>query len=173
MLAAARERFPDLWVPGRSDLCFATTNRQDALIAVARRSDAVVVIGSSNSSNTRALEKVAAAAGCPRVDRVDHAHEVPADLGGVVGVTAGASAPEELVQAVVARLAPRAGVEEVTGAAEDEYFPLPRELRELVRWASKALTSAGADAGTDPVATLLAEDRATAASDVLAALGDT
>ncbi|MEO6571856.1 MAG: 4-hydroxy-3-methylbut-2-enyl diphosphate reductase, partial [Ilumatobacteraceae bacterium] len=62
-----RERFPSVWMPGRSDLCFATTNRQSSLLAMADRCDAIVVIGSSNSSNTRALEQLAIQAGCPRV----------------------------------------------------------------------------------------------------------
>ena len=79
--------------------------------------------------------------------------EVPDDLFGVVGVTAGASAPEDLVAAIVDRLAPRDGVEEVRITSEDEYFPPPRELRELM--------------GEDAVRA----DRATAASDVLAKLG--
>src|SRR5438270_5296723 len=92
VLGAAQTRFPDLWVPGRSDLCFATTNRQSALKEIAARSDAVVVIGSANSSNTVALEKVAASAGPATVVRVNSADEVPEDLSGTVGVTAGASA---------------------------------------------------------------------------------
>ena len=121
----ARERFADLWMPNRSDLCFATTNRQAALKVIAGRSDAVVVIGSVNSSNTRALEKVALASGCPRVLRVNEADELPDDLSGTVGVTAGASAPDELVEAVVARLAPLSGVEEIHVTDEDEYFPPP------------------------------------------------
>src|SRR5687768_4690210 len=126
------ERFPELWMPGRSDLCFATTNRQTALQAIADKADAVIVIGSENSSNTRALEKTARAAGCERVYRVNDADEVPSDLHGVVGVTAGASAPEELIEAVLARLAPANGVESVEVTAEDEYFPPPRELRTLL-----------------------------------------
>ena len=93
----ARERYPDLWMPGRSDLCYATTNRQSAVKAVAPRCDAMVVLGSANSSNTVALAKVAAAAGCPRVLRVNAPSEVPDDLTGVVGVTAGASAPDWLI----------------------------------------------------------------------------
>jgi 4-hydroxy-3-methylbut-2-enyl diphosphate reductase len=132
VLAAAEQRFPELWVPGRSDLCFATTNRQAALKAIANRADVVVVIGSSNSSNTLALERTAVAAGCPRVIRINQPEELPGDLAGVVGVTAGASAPEELVRLVVSRLAPRHGVQEVTVTDEDEYFPLPPELRELL-----------------------------------------
>ena len=103
------QRFPELWMPNRSDLCFATTNRQAALKAIAAEADAVVVIGSANSSNTVALEKVARAGGCPRVLRVNEADELPDDLVGTVGVTAGASAPEALVQEVIARLAPVRG----------------------------------------------------------------
>src|SRR5438874_7926434 len=131
VLDTARTRWPELWMPGRSDLCFATTNRQSALTEIARQADAVVVIGSANSSNTIALEKVAWAAGAPRVHRVNAADEVPDDLRGTVGVTAGASAPEELVQAVIDRLAPARGVEVVSVTDEDEYFPPPPELREL------------------------------------------
>ncbi|HEY6429574.1 MAG TPA: 4-hydroxy-3-methylbut-2-enyl diphosphate reductase, partial [Acidimicrobiales bacterium] len=91
LMEEARRRFPDLWMPNRSDLCFATTNRQAALKAIAAEADAVVVIGSANSSNTVALEKVARAGGCARVLRVNEADELPGDLSGTVGVTAGAS----------------------------------------------------------------------------------
>ena len=82
ILEAAQERWPELWVPGRSDLCFATTNRQSALRAIAGRCDAMVVIGSANSSNTLALARTAVAAGCPRVLRVNTAAELPDDLAG-------------------------------------------------------------------------------------------
>ena len=97
---AVRKKFPDVWTPGRSDLCFATTNRQSALMDIAPRVDAFVVIGSANSSNTRALERLAVEAGCARVIRVNDADELPADLHGTVGVTAGASAPDELVEQI-------------------------------------------------------------------------
>lgn len=129
----ATERFPELWMPNRSDLCFATTNRQAALRAIASRSDAVVVIGSANSSNTVALAKVASAAGCAKVLRVNSAAELPDDLAGVVAVTAGASAPESLVNDVLTMLAPRHGVEIDAVTVEDEYFPPPPELRETLR----------------------------------------
>jgi 4-hydroxy-3-methylbut-2-enyl diphosphate reductase len=167
VLEATRQRFPDLWTPGRSDLCFATTNRQSALMAMAPRCAAIVVIGSANSSNTRALEKLAVEAGCPRVYRVNHVEELPEDLVGTVGVTAGASAPEELVDAVIARLAPRTGVEEINVTDEDEYFPPPRNIRELqaaIELASTTMTGGSLQAGP------LMDDRALAASDVLAAL---
>ncbi|HET6917825.1 MAG TPA: 4-hydroxy-3-methylbut-2-enyl diphosphate reductase [Acidimicrobiales bacterium] len=172
LLDAARDRWPDLWVPGTSDLCFATTNRQTALKSIAPRCDAVVVIGSENSSNTRALERTAAAAGCARVLRVNGPEELPDDLGGTVGVIAGASAPEEVVEAVVARLDPRDGTEEVRAVDEDEYFPLPRELRDAVRNLSAAAAVAGLAPGADPTAggAALPDDREMSASVALAGL---
>lgn len=166
VLDATRERFPDMWVPGRSDLCFATTNRQNALMSIAPRCDAVVVVGSSNSSNTLALEKLAVEAGCPRVFRVNAADELPDDLRGTVGVTAGASAPEELVESVIERLAPSAGVEEVRTTDEDEYFPPPRNLRDLL---SAVDVVASLALGGDPGAVSF-NDRRLPASDVLTEL---
>ncbi len=168
----ARERFPDLWMPNRSDLCFATTNRQAALKALAGRADAVVVIGSVNSSNTVALEQVATAFGCPRVVRVNDASELPADLSGTVAVTAGASAPESLVRAVVDRLAPRLGVESPVAIVEEEYFPPPPELRELLRGLETALVLCnGVPDEAGPAGTrrpqVLGDDRNVAAADVL------
>ena len=166
VMDAARRRFPDLWMPNRSDLCFATTNRQAALKAIASEADAVVVIGSANSSNTVALEKVARAGGCPRVLRINEADELPDDLSGRVGVTAGASAPEALVQEVVTRLSPTGGVTEVAVTTEDEYFPPPPELREILRALGSTLALlAGRPgrAGADPAV----HDRAVSAADVL------
>ena len=165
---AAAARFPSMWMPGRSDLCFATTNRQTALKAVAARSDAIVVIGSANSSNTRALEKVARSL-CPVVVRVNGPDDVPADLSGVVGVTAGASAPEELVRAVIDRLAPAEGIELVAVTDEDEYFPPPRELRDLVRAATAAVSASLLATGASAPP---ADDRALMASAVLDGLAD-
>ncbi|MHB8329145.1 MAG: 4-hydroxy-3-methylbut-2-enyl diphosphate reductase [Acidimicrobiales bacterium] len=176
IMAHAQERFPGLWMPNRSDLCFATTNRQAALKAIAGRADSVVVIGSVNSSNTRALEKVAAAV-CRRVLRVNEASELPDDLSGTVGVTAGASAPDELVDAVVARLAPRHGVEEVHVTDEDEYFPPPPELRDLLRALAAALSvSLAAPIGPDDAVAgpgdtgALGADRFVSAAEILAGL---
>jgi 4-hydroxy-3-methylbut-2-enyl diphosphate reductase len=170
VLEATRDRYPSLWTPGRSDLCFATTNRQGALMDMAPRCDSIVVIGSANSSNTRALEKLAGEAGCPRVFRVNDASELPDDLHGTVGVTAGASAPEELVDEVIARLGPRRGVEEVSITDEDEYFPPPRNIRELQDAIEVAATTLlGGPVG----ATASMDDRALAASTVLEALAVT
>ena len=164
---AVRDRYPDVWSPGRSDPCFATTNRQSALMAMAPTCDAIVVIGSSNSSNTRALEKLALEAGCPRVFRVNSVDELPADLSGTVGVTAGASAPEELVDEIIAFLAPAQGVQVMRVTDEDEYFPPPRNIRELQ---SAIGVAAAGLLGGPPAAGAQFDDRALAASDVLAAL---
>ena len=164
-----RERFPNVWTPGRSDLCFATTNRQSALISIAPKVDAFVVIGSSNSSNTRALERLATESGCRTVYRVNSADELPNDLTGTVGVTAGASAPEELVMGVLAKLNPRNGVEEIFVTDEDEYFPPPRNIRDLQTAIDVAVT---AMCGGSVMGTPRMDDRALAASTVLEALSE-
>jgi 4-hydroxy-3-methylbut-2-enyl diphosphate reductase len=164
---AAADRYPDLFTPARSDLCFATTNRQEALMAVADRCDAFVVIGSANSSNTNALAKLATEAGCSRVFRVNGPDELPNDLTGTVGVTAGASAPEDIVAAVIDFLAPTAGVEEVRITDEDEYFPPPRNLRELL---SAVDVVASLALGGDPTNGPALNDRQIGASDVLGTL---
>jgi 4-hydroxy-3-methylbut-2-en-1-yl diphosphate reductase len=167
---AVRQRFPDMWSPGRSDLCFATTNRQSALIELATRCDALVVIGSANSSNTVALEKLAHESGCPIVCRVNAADELPEAVltdARIVGVTAGASAPDELVAEVIDRLAPRRGVEVVRVTDEDEYFPPPRALRELQASIETAATvMLGGSLDGRP----RLDDRRLGASDVLATL---
>lgn len=176
IMERARSAYPDLWTASRNDLCFATTNRQAALRELATRADVVIVIGSSNSSNTIALTKVAEEAGCPRVLRIDGPEELAVDLLGdakVVGVTAGASAPEDLVQAVIAKLAPREGVEPVFVTDEDEYFPPPRELRELLPAldAVAALLVGGDPASARVRGGPFRDDRAADASGVLAGLG--
>jgi 4-hydroxy-3-methylbut-2-enyl diphosphate reductase len=164
-----RVRFPDVWMPGRSDLCFATTNRQSSLLAMVPACDAVIVIGSANSSNTRALERLAEEAGCRRVLRVNDASEVPDDLDGTVGVTAGASAPEELVTEVLERLAPRDGIDLVRVTEEDEYFPPPRNIRELQAAIETAVT---AMTGGSLLERPRMDDRLVPASLVLAGLVD-
>ena len=166
VLATTKERFPDLWQPERSDLCFATTNRQSALMEIAPLCDAMVVIGSANSSNTNALAALASEAGCPDVYRVNGPGELPDDLAGTVGVTAGASAPEDLVRSVIQRLSPKTGVEEVSVTDEDEYFPPPRNLRDLLgAIEATAALALGLSENGKPL-----DDRNIDASDVLESL---
>jgi 4-hydroxy-3-methylbut-2-enyl diphosphate reductase len=170
-----RDEHPDLWTAARDDLCFATTNRQAALRVIAERADAIVVIGSANSSNTLALVDVAERAGCRRVMRVDGPDELDTDLlrdVAVVGVTAGASAPDDLVRSVIERLDPVDGVEPVYVTDEDEYFPPPRELRELIpALDSVAALMLGADpARARELSGVFALDRGVDASDALAGL---
>jgi 4-hydroxy-3-methylbut-2-enyl diphosphate reductase len=124
-------RFPDLATARKSDLCYATTNRQTAVIQLAERCELILVVGSENSSNTRALVRAAREQGATAY-RVDSADAIdPAWLEGVttVGLTAGASAPDTLVHAVIEHLAPTDGFELFHTATEGEYFPLPRQLR--------------------------------------------
>ena len=166
---AVRLKYPDVWSPGRSDLCFATTNRQGALMEIARECNAIVVIGSENSSNTRALEKLAKDVGCKNVYRVNDASELPNDLSGIVGVTAGASAPEELVAEIIRLLAPKNGVREVKIAQEDEYFPPPRHIRQLqaaIELAATAMLGGSHDSRR------IVDDKKVAASTVLAQLAN-
>ncbi|MEL6890588.1 MAG: 4-hydroxy-3-methylbut-2-enyl diphosphate reductase [Actinomycetota bacterium] len=166
---AVKRRFPDVWTPGRSDLCFATTNRQAAIEELARRSDAIIVIGSANSSNTMALAKLAEEEGCDQVFRINSVSELPSDFSGVVGVTAGASAPEELVSAVVEHLSPEEGCELVIVTDEDEYFPPPRNIRELQGGIESASTVL---LGGSLLERPGMDDRTLSASEVLASLSD-
>jgi len=129
---ALHARFPDIIGPRKDDICYATQNRQDAVKAMAGKVDVVIVVGSKNSSNSNRLREVAAIGGIPAY-LVDGADQIDALwLAGEnrVGVTAGASAPEVLVNGVVERLkALGAGsIETLDGVAENVNFPLPKEL---------------------------------------------
>ncbi|MEX0853049.1 MAG: 4-hydroxy-3-methylbut-2-enyl diphosphate reductase [Bauldia sp.] len=129
------ERFPGIVAPHKEDICYATTNRQEAVKRVAPRVDAMVVIGAPNSSNSRRLCEVAERAGCPIAVLVQRAADIDwRRLEGAsrVGVTAGASAPEVLVEEVIDAFAERysVDVEIVTAAAESVVFNLPRALRD-------------------------------------------
>jgi 4-hydroxy-3-methylbut-2-enyl diphosphate reductase len=131
VVEAARTRYEEVWTPLRSDVCYATTNRQGALKAVAPSCDAVVVVGSASSANTAALVAVAGEAGVSYVVRVDDASDLPPDLHvGAVAVTAGASAPDSAVRRVVEALG--GTVERSSVGREDAYFPPPPALRRLL-----------------------------------------
>jgi 4-hydroxy-3-methylbut-2-enyl diphosphate reductase len=131
---ALRERFPNLLDPPSDDICYATQNRQAAIKAIAGQADLVLVVGSTNSSNSVRLVEVAKDYGAPAAYLVDDAGEVDEQwLDGVttIGVTSGASVPEELVSAVLDKLAGHGfgDVEEVEAVEEHLTFALPRELR--------------------------------------------
>ncbi|MEC9268346.1 MAG: 4-hydroxy-3-methylbut-2-enyl diphosphate reductase [Pseudomonadota bacterium] len=130
---ALRVRYPHIAGPKREDICYATTNRQAAVRALAAESDAVLVIGAPNSSNSRRLVEVARVAGCPKATLVQRASEIDwAWLDGVrnLGVSAGASAPEILVDEVIEACRARFDVTvgEIIVAEEDVEFKLPRLL---------------------------------------------
>lgn len=134
IIAILRRRFPDIIGPAKEDICYATTNRQAAVKAVAARSDLVIVVGAANSSNSVRLREVAEKAGCPRAVLVPRGRDLdPAIAEGchTVGITAGASAPEALVQEVLSRLAERfdLAVEDVVVAEENVTFKLPAFAR--------------------------------------------
>lgn len=134
IIDALRARFPSILGPRREDICYATTNRQDAVRQLALETDVVLVVGSANSSNSNRLRELAERCGTASY-LVDDPEQVRADwLIGArrVGVTAGASAPEELVRQVVERLRALGGTDvmEIPGREENIRFSMPRALRE-------------------------------------------
>ena len=133
--AALRRRFPDIVGPRKDDICYATTNRQHAVKELAARADAVLVVGAPNSSNSRRLVEVALGAGCGQALLIQRARDIDwSMLAGVttLGITAGASAPESLVQEVIDAARERFAlcVEELVVTREDVHFNLPRSLAE-------------------------------------------
>jgi 4-hydroxy-3-methylbut-2-enyl diphosphate reductase len=135
IVAILRERFPDIVGPKKEDICYATTNRQEAVKAIAGRCDRMIVVGAPNSSNSLRLVEVAERAGCPKALLVQRAAEIPWDqFEGIVtlGITAGASAPELLVDEIVDAFRARFEVrlENVVTREERIAFNVPRELRE-------------------------------------------
>ena len=131
--AKLRERFPAMATPKKEDICYATTNRQEAVKQLAREADTVLVVGAANSSNSNRLRELAEKLGCT-AHLINDAREIdPQWLAGVqsVGVTAGASAPESLVQEVIAELEAAGGRtrEAGTGVEENVVFHLPRRMR--------------------------------------------
>ncbi len=146
---ALRERFPHLQGPPSADICYATQNRQVAVKEIAAQVGVVIVVGSRNSSNSVRLVEVALDAGAPAAYLVDRADDLDlAWLEGVtdVGVTSGASVPEDLVAGVVELLAEHGfgDVEEVTSAEEHLLFALPPELRRELRARERAAAAAAA-----------------------------
>ena len=135
IIEALKARFPTIYGPNKEDICYATTNRQEAVKHVAPKVDAMIVVGSENSSNSQRLREVAERAGCTKVRLLLRAADIDWSLfGGItsLGITAGASAPEVLVEEIIDAFAERYTVivEVVSTADESVFFPLPRALRE-------------------------------------------
>jgi 4-hydroxy-3-methylbut-2-enyl diphosphate reductase len=136
ILNVLKQRFPRMATPRKDDICYATTNRQEVVKRIAPSCERMIVVGSPNSSNSLRLVEVAERAGCPHAVLIQRASEI--DWGmfdGIsrLGVTAGASAPEVLVDEIIDAFKGRfeAKVETVTTAEESIAFKLPRELREM------------------------------------------
>ncbi len=134
---AVKARFPAIVGPHKEDICYATTNRQEAVKAVAPRVEAMIVVGAPNSSNSQRLREVAERAGCPLAVLVQRAGDIDwrrFSALSSLGVTAGASAPEVLVEEILDAFRDRYEVEVrwVSTADESVFFPLPWELRERV-----------------------------------------
>ena len=135
IVAALKARFPSIVGPHKKDICYATTNRQEAVKAIASRAEAMLVVGAPNSSNSRRLVEVGRKAGCGYAQLVQRATDIDwRAIEGVrrLGLTAGASAPEVLVNEVIEALKDRYEVtlEVIETAAEDVEFKLPRTVRE-------------------------------------------
>jgi 4-hydroxy-3-methylbut-2-enyl diphosphate reductase len=135
IVATLQRRFPQIVAPHKEDICYATTNRQEAVKRVAPLVDATIVVGAPNSSNSLRLKEVAERSGCPRAALVQRASDIDWSMFGDIaslGITAGASAPEVLVEEIISAFAERydVTVETVSAAEEDVFFPLPRALRE-------------------------------------------
>jgi 4-hydroxy-3-methylbut-2-enyl diphosphate reductase len=136
IVAALKQRFPAINGPHKEDICYATTNRQEAIKAVAPLVDAMIVVGSPHSSNSQRLVEVALRAGCKVATLVDRASDIDWSLYGdlsSLGVSAGASAPEKLVEEVIDAFAARyeVRVETRTTAEEHIAFNIPKVLRTM------------------------------------------
>jgi 4-hydroxy-3-methylbut-2-enyl diphosphate reductase len=130
-----RERFPSILSPHKEDICYATTNRQLAVKTIAARCDRLIVVGAPNSSNSKRLVEVAQRAGCEQASLLQCAEDLDwRDYHDIrtIGITAGASAPEVLVDEIIAAFSERfeTTIEAISTADENVSFKLPRELRE-------------------------------------------
>ena len=136
IVAALKDRFPKIVGPHKEDICYATTNRQEAVKAMAPKCDAILVVGAPNSSNSKRLVEVGARAGCNYAQLVQRAADIDwRSLEGIksIGITAGASAPEVLINEVIDAFKSRYDVTEelVETAVENVEFKVPRVLREV------------------------------------------
>lgn len=137
VIEALKKRFPNIVGPDVKDICYATQNRQQAVRSLAEHVDLLLVVGASNSSNSNRLREIGTELGIPSclIDDADHLDPVWLDGVSIVGVTAGASAPEELIQEVIERLSDFGEVtlKKLDGVEENITFKLPRELTDAER----------------------------------------
>ena len=132
-IAALKKKYPAIQGPHKNDICYATTNRQEAVRELAKLSDLVLVVGSKNSSNSNRLAELASRMGV-KSQLLDDPSDIQADWFNdvkTIGITAGASAPEELVQSIISRLKEFGAntIEELQGLEENMFFEVPKELR--------------------------------------------
>ena len=132
-IAALKEKYPAIQGPHKNDICYATTNRQEAVRELAKLSDLVLVVGSKNSSNSNRLAELASRMGV-KSQLLDDPSDIQADWFNnvkTIGITAGASAPEELVQSIISHLKEFGAntIEELQGLEENMFFEVPKELR--------------------------------------------
>jgi 4-hydroxy-3-methylbut-2-enyl diphosphate reductase len=150
VIAALRKRFPEIANPPRDDICYATQNRQEAVRELAACSDLVLVLGSQNSSNSRRLAEIAGSMGIPAhlIDGVSEIREDWFEGVGTVLITAGASAPEDVVHECIEYLVSNFGasMEESYVREENVHFPLPKSLRELLPVSDEATSTAAMEA---------------------------
>ena len=134
----SKKKYPNLSMPRKSDLCYATTNRQSAIVEILNKVNSVLVVGSENSSNTKALVEMVKSNGCDahRIENVDDLTDL--NLNGNIAITAGASAPDHLVFEIIDHLNANDLIE-FNHINEEEYFPLPKELRNNVKTISNFL----------------------------------
>jgi len=151
IMESAKLLYPELNMPRKSDLCYATTNRQEAVINVSSLVDVVIVVGSDTSSNTKALVSTIKNLGKEsyRINTIDEIDNLDLESKNVA-ITAGASAPDHIVQEIITRLNPK-NTEHFENTDEKEYFPLPKELRSNISAISNFLLNIFPENNVEPI----------------------
>ena len=170
ILEKSQNSYPNLVVPRKSDLCYATTNRQEAVIQISSKVDTVLVVGSATSSNTKSLVKTINSLGkdVHMLNNVDELSQITT-IGKQIAITAGASAPDHIVQEIIYKLNPKE-IEYFTCIEEEEYFPLPIELRKIYTNTSIILNHIFPKSKTNNTYKIFPNDKEWTATDALIAL---
>jgi len=170
ILKRAQSNYPNLRIPKKNDLCYATTNRQEAVIKVASEVDTILVVGSGTSSNTKALVNTIKNLGTNvyMLNNVDEIKKIK-NIGQKIAITAGASAPDHIVQEIINTINPRE-IDIFTSIEEDEYFPLPVELRKIYNNTAKLLNHIFPEAQKAKTSKIFSNDKEWTATDALLAL---